>query len=121
MCESDPQRIRVPVDRGTEEALAEVERDRPLLEPPKRRGWDERGEVAQPSHERQDPGDGRDAGVRRAPAAAVAAAPAPETRIATAKQTVAAAAIRKRVRAYPTRCRAARKSSNAAIVSMVKK
>ena len=65
VCESDPQRIRVPVDRGTEEALAEVERDRPLLQPPKRRGWDERGQVAQPSHERQDPGDGRDTRVRR--------------------------------------------------------
>ena len=63
--ESDPQRIRVPVDRRAEEALAEVECDGALLEPAKRHGRDERGEVAQAGHERQDPGDGRDAGVRR--------------------------------------------------------
>ena len=65
MRESDPERVRVSVDRRSEEALAEVEGDRALLEPAKRHRRDERGEVAQPGHEGQDPGDGRDAGVRR--------------------------------------------------------
>ena len=55
--ESDPERIRVAVDRRAEEALAEVEGDGPLLEPAKRDRRDEGGEVAQPG--RRGPGSGR--------------------------------------------------------------
>jgi hypothetical protein len=63
VCECDPERVRVPVDRRAEEALAEVEGDRPLLEPAKRDRRDERGQIAQTGHECQDPGDRRDARV----------------------------------------------------------
>ena len=53
--ESDPEGVRVAIDGRPEEALAEVEGDGALLEPAQRHRRDERGEIAEASHQGQHP------------------------------------------------------------------
>ena len=65
MRESDPQGVRVAIHGRPEEALAEIEGDRALLEPAQRHRRDERGEITEASHQGQHPRDCGDARVRR--------------------------------------------------------